>query len=104
MNSSSSEIHRIQSPTAHGPENLTVTGPDSRGLLHWITSKGHFQLTGFCGSRIGNKKTEILGSENGNYGISIKAHLCGSNLRKTALKPAMLHLHFSINFSLCLFS
>jgi len=62
VNSSSSEIHRIQSPTAHGPENLTVTGPDSRGLLHWITSKGHFQLTGFCGSRIGNKKTEILGS------------------------------------------
>lgn len=36
---SSSEIHRIHSPTANGPENLIVIGPASRGVLHWITSK-----------------------------------------------------------------
>lgn len=44
---SSSEIHRIHSPTANGPENLIVIGPASRGVLYWITSKGHLQPTGF---------------------------------------------------------
>lgn len=59
--SSSSEIHRIQSPTAHGQEFLTVTRSASRRVLHWITSNGHFQLTEFCGSRTGNRKIKILG-------------------------------------------